>query len=174
VGAAGIAAADGGRVCASAVAGTHRLTLFIQPTPVRVGEAEVGVLVQDAASGEVRPETNVRLRVHAAGSDGPVTEVAARGGVTENRLLRGATLSFATPGEVAIEAEVAGDAAPRVRCAVAVEAAAPPLVAHWPLLALPPAAVALYVAHQVLAERQAARRRGSRRAPHTTGSHDAW
>jgi len=173
VGAPHQAGADGGHVCASGVAGGFRITLFSQPTPVRVGDAEITVLVQDATSGELRPEIDVMLRVLTGGGASPVAEVATRRGVAENRLLRGATLSFATPGEVVLEGAVVGDSADRVRCSLAVEAAAPPLLAYWPLLALPPVAAALFATNQILARRQEARRRGTRRAPRTPSSHDA-
>lgn len=59
------ARADGGRVCAAGDAGALRAAVVVAPSPLRVGQAEIGVWVQDARDGSVRAASQVALRVRA-------------------------------------------------------------------------------------------------------------
>jgi hypothetical protein len=153
------ARADGGAVCASGPVGRTRVTLFTSPTPLRVGTVDLSVLVQDAATGESLPDAAVKFRIRGDADATGSMEVDARSGASANRLLQSALLRLASPGEVVIEAFVrARGSEGSVSCAARIEDAAPALLAHWPLVALPPVCVGLFAWHQALVRRQAARR----------------
>src|SRR5262245_39241390 len=55
------ARADGGTVRLSRRAGGYRITVFTDPTPLRASPVDVGVLVQDAATGEAVPGAQVTV-----------------------------------------------------------------------------------------------------------------
>jgi hypothetical protein len=145
---------DGGRMRLRQTSGPFALTVFTAPEPLAVGPADVSVLVQDAATGEVVLGADVEVRVRAPRGEAFVERRASRG---RNRLLRAASVDFDAPGRwdyrvvvrtATANAEVGGtlDVAPAVaRWRTA-----------WPFLAAPPIAVALFLAG-------ASRRR--RRAP---------
>lgn len=147
------AAADGGVVCGSAAAAGLRLTVRVAPTPVRVGPAEIAVLVQDDASARIRPDVPVRIALEGAPWCGPAEQ--APPGTSGGGLLRGVRKEVLAPGPIRIVA-TAGETS--VTCALEVEDALPPLVERWPLLAVPPLAVALYAAGRSLAAAQGRRR----------------
>lgn len=157
--AAEIARADGGLPCGSGGAPPLRLTLWVAPTPVRVGPAELSVLVQSdgIAAGAAPPR--VRLRVSRPDFCEPTRDLeAVPGGSGGTR--PGAMVTLEMPGPVIVEAEAsAGSVTARAICKLEVAPAASPLREHVALLSLPPAAVALYAGSRVLAARQAARRR---------------
>ena len=164
------AAADGGSLCASEVEAGLRVSVFLDPTPLRVGPAEIGVLVQGAADDRPIPAASVRLRLSRPGNEAGARELEARIGTAANRLLHAATTSLDASGALEIEVHVSqGGHDARVRCSAEVGAGAPPLLVWWPLLALPPAAVALFATHQVLAGRLRARRAG-----HLTPPRPRW
>ena len=167
-----MAAADGGHVCASATDGGLRVTIFTAPTPLRVGTAEIAVLVQDATDDSPRMDAAVQLHLTTPGAAELVT-VEARAGADANRLLRAATVTLPAAGPIEIEAQVDGSSSQaRVGCRTDVTEAAPPLLSSWPLLLFPPVAVALFAARQVLAIRQE-RRRSRPRLPDAGTPYDA-
>jgi hypothetical protein len=156
------AAADGGRICASETVGSLVLTIFSSPTPLRVGMADVSVLVQDAVTGAPRTDASVWIALQQAGSVAAAMEIEASPGASANRLLYAASLRLASDAPLAIHARVrTADAEASLQCAVEVVAAEPLLLAHWPLVVLPPAAVLLYAVHQWLHYRQRRRRAGT-------------
>lgn len=153
------AAADGGVICGSAAAGGLRLTVWVEPTPLRVGASEISVLVQDDASARTRPDVPVRIALEGAPWCGPADD--APPGTSGGPLLRGVRKEIRAPGRIRV---VATAGAASVTCALDVEEALPPLAERWPLLAVPPLAVALYAAGRGLAAAQARRREAHGRA----------
>jgi hypothetical protein len=88
---------DGGAVQCSKVVDGCRVTVFTSPTPLRVGPADLSVLLADAATDAPLPKTAVRVRARVAGggwrSWRPATFEAAT-----NKLLRMAVIDFSTAG----------------------------------------------------------------------------
>jgi len=157
--------ADAGTVCTHARDAGLALTVFVSATPLRVGPAEVAVLVQDAVGAIPRTDARVDPGLLLAGDLGRERRVARRAGMDPNRLLYAATVSLDATGPLSLRADVEREG-PRARgrsVRLDVAEAATPLLAWWALVALPPFAIALYAGHGVLARRQAARRRQVRR-----------
>lgn len=173
----GTARADGGLVRGSVEQAGLVVTLFTSPTPLRAGNADVSVLVQDAASGAAVLDATVTLRIEPEVEHPQVHEhrhhQPHEGGATAgtvrltreaatNKLLQAATVRFATPGRTRLIAEARrGSARAAVVATVTVAEPQPPLLALWPYLALPPLVVGIFVVHQIL-------RRRAARAPRTT------
>lgn len=70
------APADGGRVCASRAAGSLVVTLFTAPVPLRVGPADLSVLVQDRTSRSALLDATVHLQLEPARRSDPTTASA--------------------------------------------------------------------------------------------------
>ncbi|MCC6641318.1 MAG: hypothetical protein IT386_09175 [Deltaproteobacteria bacterium] len=151
---------DGGRVCASEASGALRVTVLTSPTPIRVGVAEVVVRVDDVNDSSPASAAAVALLLRAA--DGTTQEIDARPVAGASSSLYSVEVALASTGPLVIEARAGhGAVTSMVRCRTQVESALPPLRDHWPLVALPPVAVALFVTSRLLARRNATRRRQS-------------
>jgi hypothetical protein len=134
--------ADGGRLRLRQDSGPFTIAVFTAPEPLAVGAAEIGVLVQDRATGDVFLGADVTLRLSAPGS-APGEAVSAATG--SNRLLRSAVVRFTTPGAWSLEVVVRrGGQTTSVRSVLPVGPPASRLAAIWPYLAAPPLAVALF------------------------------
>lgn len=145
---------DGGLVRA---AGEHDglvVTLFTSPTPLRVGAADVSVLVQDRATRAALLDAVARVRLEPLGGGAARAEALLdRAGAT-NKLLQAATLVLPESGRFRLVAEVRRGAATAVASAeVEVAEPSPALLALWPLLALPPLVVGIFIVHQWLRRR---------------------
>jgi hypothetical protein len=84
--------ADGGTMLLHQDAGVFTVTLFAAPQPLRTGAADLSVMVQDRASGEVLLDPTIDITV------GPQQPVRLTRGVASNRLLQAATVDFSKPG----------------------------------------------------------------------------
>jgi hypothetical protein len=148
------ACADGGVVRARVDRGALTITLFTSPTPLRVGEADVSVLVQDRASHAALLDATVEVRLESL--DGATAEASvqlSRQAAT-NKLLQAASLRLATPGRFRLLAVVQrGDERAEVAAEVEVAPPLPALLALWPYLALPPVVVGIFLVHQWLRRR---------------------
>ncbi len=149
------AAGDGGTVRLVQTAGPFTVTVFSAPEPLRVGAADVSVLVQDGAGAPVLDATIAVALAPPPGVAGGAIRLAATRTAATNKLLYAARFEPPAPGAWTAEVSVArGTARARVTCALPVTAArAPGLAAVWPWLALPPAAIALYALHARLRRR---------------------
>jgi hypothetical protein len=142
------AAGDGGTVRLLAPAGPFIVTIFSAPEPLRVGAADLSVLVQDRARGTAVLDARVSLTVtppYATAS----TQLEATRGHAANKLVYGAAFAPDSPGEWSLHARVQrGDEVAEVACALPVAPATPGgIVALWPYLILPPVVVGLYALH---------------------------
>jgi FixH len=147
------AVADGGRVVASGAAGPFTVTLFASPAPVRAGDADLSVLVQDA---EGRPllDADVDLLLRRPG-DAAARRVPATGRAATNRLLYAAPVPLPDPGTWRVEVAVRrGTGTGTLAAALDVGPRRSPLAAHWPWLVLPPVAIALFALGERLARRR--------------------
>lgn len=136
------AAADGGRVRARREAGPLAITVFTAPEPLRAGRADVSVLVQDRASGQVLLDAAVALSLR--GPDGQTRALEAVSGT--NRLLKAAVVDLPVAGAWELEVSVQrAELLVTVSCELPVGPPVSSLAGIWPLVAIPPAAVALFV-----------------------------
>ena len=133
---------DGGRVRLRGDAGPFTVTIFTAPEPLAAGPADVSVLVQDRATGEVLPDASVEIVLVGPGGGAPTIRAAAPG---TNRLLRAAAVTFDRPGSWGLEVVVRrGSETGRVACPLPVGPPSSPLGAVWPFFAFPPAAIGLF------------------------------
>jgi hypothetical protein len=160
------AAADGGVVRAREGRGDLTITLFTAPTPLRAGDADVSVLVQDRASGRPVLDATVAVRLEPAGDTRPPLVVPLTHAAATNKLLQAATVRFPEPGRYRLVATVRrGAAREEVAAEVAVAPPLPALLALWPYLALPPVVVTIFLVQQWLRRRSSRAVRGDAGAP---------
>lgn len=103
--------ANGGTVRVSrAPLGPYLVTIYSSPTPLRTGEVDISVLVQDSADAVQAPPITVeaipRALTEGATSD-PIRREATRAQAT-NKLFQAAKFEVAEPGEWEFRVEVAG------------------------------------------------------------------
>jgi hypothetical protein len=146
--------ADGGLVRARAETGRLTVTLFTSPTPLRAGDADVSVLVQDGrGTALLDAETELRLEP-LDGAAAPVVVPLTRGAAT-NRLLQAATLSLPAPGRFRMTALVRrGTDRAAASADVLVHERAPALRGLAVPLALPWLAIGLFALHRGLEARR--------------------
>jgi hypothetical protein len=136
--AAGLAAADGGRVRLTQNAGPFTITVFTAPEPLTSGPADISVLVQDQGDGRVLLDAAVVLELRAPGASS-FQRIPARVGT--NRLLKACLVRLETEGVWDASIVVRrGESEARVALTLPVAAAPSPLDAVWPLLLIPPLA----------------------------------
>jgi hypothetical protein len=148
--------ADGGVVRTSERSGPFVVTVFTAQSPVTVGQADVSVMVQDAATGQ--PVVDARVTLLLKGEDGSASAAEATREQAQNKLLYAALVDVPSPGQWSVEVTVArGPDSATVVTTIPVALPPPPFVSYWPYFALPPAAIALFAVHQ------RSRRRSGRR-----------
>lgn len=100
------ASADGGLIRLSEVRNGLRISVFTAPTPPRVGQVEISILVQEAKSG--KPLLGQTIRVEAAPKNHPNRKVhqQAAGEITGNRLMQAALLVISQPGPWLIDVAI--------------------------------------------------------------------
>ena len=154
--------ADGGLVRASDTQNGLTVTLFTTPTPLRVGQADVSVLVQDAATREALLDAQVKVRVSPQHEDAMPAVAELERAAATNKLLQAATVTLPIPGDYRIVVEARrGLARALLAAEVTVHPPLPPLLALWPYLALPPAVVGIFLVQQWLRHRSLETARGS-------------
>lgn len=160
------ALADGGTVRCIEQAGTYRVTVFTDPTPLRVGPAEVSILVQDAADGSLSDDC--RVDVTLTNIEVPTIVVRASAAPT-NKLARVAPIELPNAGRWRVDVSITG---PRGSAKVSVPlevAAAPPKwrdVLFWILAPVVP--IGLFALREVLAVSKRSGRRSAASAGTTT------
>ncbi len=163
--------ADGGLVRASNAQNGLVVTLFTAPTPLRTGDADVSVLVQDAATRAAVLDAQVRVRITPDHEDAIPQIVPLSHAAATNKLLQAATVALPIPGPSRIVAEVRRGLARAVVAAdLTVEPPLPPPLALWPYLALPPAVVGIFLVQQWLRHRSLGTARGGSAAARREGA----
>lgn len=153
--------ADGGTLRLTRAAGPFVIALFTAPEPLRVGSAEVSVLVLErGAAAAVLLDATVELRVRAP--DGTTRMLAPSHAAASNRLLQAALLELPAPGtwQLTIAVRHQGDTV-TVSCELPVGSAPPPFLAQWPPLALPPLCILLFVWRERLLRHRVRRSRAA-------------
>jgi hypothetical protein len=136
---------DGGTMLLHQDAGAFTVTLFAAPQPLRTGDADLSVMVQDRSSGEVLLDPTVAITV------GTEQTVRLQRGEATNRLLQAATVHFSKPGEwrLAISVQRGSDSAQlSTECTVEPDRSRATLV--WFYVLLPVGIILLFVIHQAL------------------------
>jgi hypothetical protein len=150
--------ADGGTVRLSELRGSYRITVFTAPTPLRAGNVDVSVLVQNADSGELADGVQVSIRAQALQGPQRAIEAAASHAKATNRLYQAAQLDLSEPGRWRIDVVIEG---PRESVTTGFDVEAETRSSAWstvvPWIAWPLGVVALFIAHQVLVRRRLAR-----------------
>jgi len=148
LGGATTARGDGGLLRLNESAGPFEISVFTAPTPLRVGPADVSVMVLATVGRApiLDADVQVALRLGALARSASATHAGAT-----NKLLYAAWLDIPEPGAWALDVRVQS-AAGSAALSSTLDVAPPlsPLVAFWPYLALPGLAVALFAAHQWL------------------------
>ena len=141
----GDAFADGGTVRLVEVCEGYQISVFTSPTPCRVGTVDVSVMVQDARTGRVSPESRVAVIVTPRAHPSRAKRCLATAAVATNKLFQAALVEIPTPGFWAIEVQVEGQQGPvGVQCEVEVAPALPRWEALWGWIAWPGVVVALF------------------------------
>jgi hypothetical protein len=148
--------ADGGIVQFQKQVGPFFVTVFSAPVPLRVGPADLSVMVQRAGDRSELLDCRVILRF--AKTDERNIAAPATQAQATNKLLYAAPVVFPSAGKwrLTVEIKERGDAV-RVNGELAVLPELSPLIAHWPYFALLPVAVALFGLNQWLKARRKAR-----------------
>ncbi len=146
-----MAEADGGALRLSEQIDGYRIAAFTTPTPLRAGQVDISVLVQDAATGE--PESGVQISIKVRRHDNPGAALIQRATTqtATNKLYYAATFNLPEAGWYSVEVSIVG-ALGETQARFDVEAAEPlpqglamlPWVG-WPLLP-----IALFFVHQFL------------------------
>jgi hypothetical protein len=145
------ARADGGAMLLHQDAGAFTITLFAAPQPLRTGDADLSVMVQDRTSGEILldPIIDLTLAPEPAG-ESPQTVRLAKGQAS-NRLLQACTFHFSTAGRwhlVLLIRRGNEQAQLSTECTVEPDRSRATLV--WFYILLPVGIILLFVIHQVL------------------------
>ena len=139
---------DGGLLRLNQAAGPFQISVFTAPTPLRVGFADVSVMVFEQVSRAPVLDANVRLTLRRG--DLERSAGATRAAAT-NKLLYAASLDLPEPGDWTLAVRVRspeGEGA--VSCGLDVADALPRAVVFWPYLVMPVIAIALFAVHQWL------------------------
>jgi hypothetical protein len=167
---------DGGIVRASGRSGPYVVTVFTMPTPLRVGKADVSIMVQDGETGQVVAGADAAVRLerattpggtpsqhtgHAANMphDSPLGPFPMTHAQATNKLLKAAVVEFPSPGPWMVEVDVKGphrDA--RVRFAVDVRSAPPRWLDLLPWMVWPLVPIALFAFREAVVDSRRRRR----------------
>ena len=165
---AGVMHADGGRVLAEKQAGVYRVVLFGNPSPLRAGLVDLSLFLEQAEKSGPVLDAVVSFRLNklsrptpelawkGAGCVTPGQAVPASQGHAGNGLLYSAMLGIPEPGlwelGVSISREGKTDL---VSFELPVDRALPPMLTWWPVVALMPLGILLYILRGYLKKRRA-------------------
>jgi hypothetical protein len=136
---------DGGTMLLRQDSGAFTVTLFAAPQPLRMGDADLSVMVQDRSSGEVLLDPTILLTV------GTEPTVRLQKGQAANRLLQSATVHFSKPGpwRLALSVQRGNDSVQlSTECTVEPDTSRATLV--WFYVLLPVGIILLFILHQAL------------------------
>jgi hypothetical protein len=139
-----VAVADGGKLQLSERQGTYQIAVFSEPTPLRVGQADVSVLLLDADSGSLVDDAVVKVTATLLDQPAAVITQPATVGAATNKLFRAVTFDLPIAGRWRLEATISGPLG-HARTAFDTDVAdqLPRALAMWPWLAWPVIPIAL-------------------------------
>jgi hypothetical protein len=145
----GLLLGDGGLAQFQGEAGGLVITVFGAPVPLRVGLADLAVMVQKADDRSDVLDCDVMLHLSKPGEKDII--VAAMSGQARNKLLYAAHPVLQKAGEWNLSVEVKGRReTARVNGELTVLPELPPSIAYWPYFAALPIAVTLFALNQWL------------------------
>jgi hypothetical protein len=144
---------DGGTLRLSRAEGPFVISVFTAPVPLRVGTADVSVLVQRRSENATLLDATVELRTRAP--DGTLAVQPASRAHAATGLLHAATVALPSPGRWRLTTVVRHQqSSATVICDLPVEREAPGLPEHALPLALPAVGVILFVLRERLQRRR--------------------
>ncbi|MGB8534837.1 MAG: hypothetical protein WCD57_00365 [Acidobacteriaceae bacterium] len=145
------ARADGGAMLLHQDAGAFTITLFAAPQPLRTGDADFSVMVQDRTSGEILLDPIIDLTVAPESPSASPETVRLAKGQASNRLLQACTVHFSTAGRwhLALRIRRGNDQA-QLQTACTVEPNRSRATLVWIYVLLPVAIILLFIIHQAL------------------------
>ena len=154
----GISQADGGRVLAEKTAGGYRVVLFGSPSPLRAGMVDLSVFLEQADKPSPVLDAVVHFRLNklsrptpelawrGGGCVTPGQAVAATQGHSGNKLLYSAMLGIPEPGLWELGVSISHDGRTiDLPFELSVERALPPVLTWWPVVALVPLGILIYL-----------------------------
>ncbi len=90
---------DGGTMLLHQDAGAFTVTLFAAPRPLQVGAADLSVMVQDRASGDILLDPMIDLTIVSETGNAMQQTVRLAKGQASNHLLQAATVHFSSAGK---------------------------------------------------------------------------
>jgi hypothetical protein len=144
--------ADGGTLQFQKQAGPFTVTLFSMPVPVRVGAADLSVLVQDSQNNTL---VDGRVTVHLSKADERDIVAVATTAQATNKLLYAAPVELPKAGKWHVRIDVArAGLSGEAEGEIDVLPEEPPLEAFWTYFAIVPFGVLLFVLNQWLKRRE--------------------
>jgi hypothetical protein len=145
------ARADGGTIRLSEQKGGYRITVFTSPTPLRAGPADISVLVQDAATGELASGVQVTIAARRRDSPGGALYHPATTEAATNKLYCAALFDLPEAGWYSLVVSIDGPLGEaEVHCDVEVAEPLPSWLTVWPWVGWPLLAILLFGIHQFL------------------------
>jgi hypothetical protein len=135
--------ADGGTLRFSERRGVRRISVFTSPTPLRVGQVDVSVLVQDAETGQPLLGVPIQVTVHSQQPPQMKTSTQASTDLATNKIMQAALLELSEPGRWHVEVSLTNEETPLV-FEVEVAEPLPPWVELAPWIAWPLFAIVLF------------------------------
>ncbi len=151
--------ADGGTLRLSQRLGERQVSVFTSPSVLRVGLIDISVLVQDAASGNVQENLQVKVQLECLDQSAiPLVQEATSAAAT-NKLFQAAAFDVPHAGLWRATVSVVDGPPAVVRFDLKIGPPLPPWIDLAPWVAWPLAVVALFLIHQRLVVRHALKRR---------------
>ena len=148
--------ADSGVVRASVIDGSWKITAFSEPTPLRVGLADLTVLVQNAEDDEPVLGATVSLLLKHEDSTMPSILTEATHETATNQMLYSSLIDLPAAGRWSIEVAVMqGQQTGRLAFEAEVAEALPMIYELWFWFMLPALAIVLIILNQWLQRRHA-------------------
>ncbi len=147
---------DGGTMLLHQDAGAFTVTLFAAPRPLQVGAADLSVMVQDRASGDVLLDPIIDLTIVPETGNAMQQTVRLAKGQASNHLLQAATVHFSSAGKWRLLLLVQrgndgrGNDVARLSTECAVEPDRSRATLVWLYVLLPVGIILLFVIHQGL------------------------
>jgi hypothetical protein len=150
--------ADGGKLQLSQRQRNYQIAAFSAPTPLRVGPADVSVLLLDADSGSPIDDADVKVTATLLDQTAAVVAQSATVGAATNKLFRAANIELPTAGRWRFEVDIQGpQGSARTTFDTDVANQLPRALALWPWLAWPAIPIALYGLREMTSRRRSAR-----------------
>jgi hypothetical protein len=142
---------DGGAMLLHQDAGAFTITLFAAPQPLRTGDADLSVMVQDRTSGEVLLDPAIDVTVAAESPRTSPQTVRLAKGQASNRLLQAGTVHFSNAGKWHLALLIRrGNEQARLSTECTVEPNRSRATLVWFYILLPVGIILLFVIHQAL------------------------